>query len=65
VINHRFIAAAPWCEPAPCNGRDGKSTIQQLIDIENKDPSSGYGHENVLTEISIDRETNEQPGKSN
>ncbi|HWY12150.1 MAG TPA: cyanophycin synthetase, partial [Bacteroidia bacterium] len=36
VINHRFIAAA-LREPAHVTG-DGKSTIQQLIDKENKDP---------------------------
>ena len=63
VINHRFIAAA-LREPAHVIG-DGKSTIQQLIDKENKDPRRGYGHENVLTEISIDRETTEQLAKSN
>jgi cyanophycin synthetase len=63
VINHRFIAAA-LREPAHVIG-DGKSTIQQLIDKENKDPRRGYGHENVLTEISIDRETLEQLAKSN
>ena len=62
VINHRFIAAA-LREPAHVIG-DGKSTIQQLIDKENKDPRRGYGHENVLTEISIDRETLEQLAKS-
>jgi cyanophycin synthetase len=63
VINHKFIAAA-LREPAHVIG-DGKSTIQQLIDIENKDPRRGYGHENVLTEITIDRETHEQLAKLN
>ena len=58
VINNRFIAAA-LREPAHVIG-DGVSNIQQLIDTENKDPRRGYGHENVLTEISIDRETEEQ-----
>jgi len=57
VIDHRFIAAA-LREPAHIIG-DGVSTIQQLIEIENCDPRRGYGHENVLTEISIDRETYE------
>jgi cyanophycin synthetase len=61
VINHRFIAAA-LREPAHVIG-DGKSTIQQLIDQENKDPRRGYGHENVLTEISIDKETHDQLAK--
>ncbi|HXD92809.1 MAG TPA: cyanophycin synthetase [Bacteroidia bacterium] len=58
VINNRFIAAA-LREPAHVIG-DGVSTIQQLIEIENKDPRRGYGHENVLTEISIDKETHDQ-----
>ncbi len=63
VINHRFIAAA-LREPAHVIG-DGASTIRQLIDLENKDPRRGYGHENVLTEITIDRETEEQLAKVN
>lgn len=63
VINNRFTAAA-LREPANVIG-DGVSTIQQLIDKENQDPRRGYGHENVLTEISIDRETLEQLSKKN
>ncbi len=63
VINHKFIAAA-LREPAHVVG-DGKSTIEHLIEKENKDPRRGYGHENVLTEISIDRETTEQLAKVN
>jgi cyanophycin synthetase len=63
VINHRFIAAA-LREPAHVIG-DGVSTIQQLIELENQNPKRGYGHENVLTEISIDRETLDQLEKRN
>jgi cyanophycin synthetase len=63
VINHKFIAAA-LREPAHVIG-DGKSTIQQLIEKENTDPRRGYGHENVLTEISIDKETTDQLNKLN
>jgi cyanophycin synthetase len=63
VINNKFIAAA-LREPAHVIG-DGTSTIQQLIDTENKDPRRGYGHENVLTEISIDKETNDELAKNN
>lgn len=63
IINHRFIAAA-LREPAHVIG-DGKSTIQELIDAENKDPRRGYGHENVLTEISVDKETMDQLAKLN
>jgi cyanophycin synthetase len=36
---------------------NGQLTIQQLIDKENTDPRRGYGHENVLTEITVDRDT--------
>jgi len=61
VIDHKFIAAA-LREPANVIG-DGVSNIQQLIETENKDPRRGFGHENVLTEISIDRETTEQLAK--
>ncbi len=58
VIDHKFTAAA-LREPAHVIG-DGISTIQELIDKENSDPRRGYGHENVLTEITIDRETFDQ-----
>jgi cyanophycin synthetase len=62
VINNKFIAAA-LREPAHVIG-DGTASIQQLIDTENKDPRRGYGHENVLTEISIDKETNDELAKN-
>ena len=55
VIDNKMVAAALRV-PAHVKG-DGKSTIQQLIDVENSDPRRGYGHENVLTEILIDRDT--------
>ena len=51
VINHKLIAAAKRT-PAHVIG-DGKSTVQQLIDEVNKDPRRGYGHEKVLTQITI------------
>ncbi len=55
VVNNRLIAVA---ERVPANiVGDGKSTIQQLIDKTNEDPRRGYGHENVLTQISIDQQT--------
>lgn len=55
AINNQFVAASKRT-PAHVIG-DGKSTIKQLIDQKNKDPRRGYGHENVLTLISIDRLT--------
>ena len=55
VIDNKMVAAAQRV-PANIVG-DGKNTIQGLIDIENSDPRRGYGHENVLTEITVDRDT--------
>ena len=57
VVNHKMIAAARRV-PAHIIG-DGDLTIQELIDKENLDPRRGYGHENVLTEILVDKDTNE------
>ena len=36
---------------------NGKNNIQWLIDETNKDPRRGYGHEKVLTQITIDQFT--------
>ncbi|MFN4199531.1 MAG: cyanophycin synthetase family protein, partial [Flavobacterium sp.] len=55
VIDNKLVAAAKRV-PAHVVG-DGKHTIQELIDITNQDPRRGYGHENVLTEITVDRDT--------
>lgn len=55
VINHKLVAAAKRL-PAQVTG-DGKSTIQQLIDQVNADPRRGYGHEKVLTYITVDEIT--------
>jgi len=63
VINNKVVAAAQRI-PANITG-DGKKTIQQLIDETNKDPRRGYGHENDLTEITIDRDTMIQLGNKN
>jgi len=55
VVNNHLIAVAERI-PAHVVG-DGKSTIQELIDQTNADPRRGYGHENVLTQITIDGQT--------
>jgi len=55
VIDNKVVAAAQRV-PAHVRG-NGKNTIQELIDTENLDPRRGYGHENVLTEITVDRDT--------
>ncbi|MBT8181901.1 MAG: cyanophycin synthetase [Eudoraea sp.] len=51
VINHNFVAAAKRT-PAHVIG-DGKSSIAELVEEVNKDPRRGYGHEKVLTAITI------------
>jgi cyanophycin synthetase len=51
VINNVLTAAA-LRTPAHVIG-DGTSTIQELVDKVNEDPRRGYGHENVLTKITI------------
>jgi cyanophycin synthetase len=55
VIDNKLVAAAKRV-PAHIVG-DNISTIQELIDKTNLDPRRGYGHENVLTQIDVDRDT--------
>ena len=53
VINGKVAAVAERI-PAHVVG-DGRSTIEELIDITNQDPNRGDGHANVLTKITIDK----------
>jgi cyanophycin synthetase len=65
VINYKLVAAAKRT-PAHVVG-DGKSTVQELIDIVNQDPKRGYGHEKVLTMIDVNDLTKsilEEAGKT-
>jgi cyanophycin synthetase len=55
VINYKFICAA-LRTPASVVG-NGTNTIQWLIDETNKDARRGFGHEKVLTQITIDQFT--------
>ncbi|WP_426474474.1 cyanophycin synthetase [Chryseobacterium balustinum] len=55
VINNKMVAAARRV-PAHVVG-DGESNLEKLIKKENQDPRRGYGHENVLTEITVDKDT--------
>ena len=55
VINYKFIAAARRT-PAHVVG-DGVHNIEELIKIVNSDPRRGYGHEKVLTQITVDQNT--------
>lgn len=63
VIDYKFVCAA-LRTPASVTG-DGKNTIQYLIDETNKDPRRGYGHEKVLTQITIDQFTHKMLDEKN
>jgi cyanophycin synthetase len=56
VVNYKVVAVAKRT-PAMIVG-NGIHTIQQLIDITNEDPQRGLEHDNILTAIHVDRETN-------
>ena len=47
------VAAASLRRP-PCVCGDGVSTVQELVDEENRNPARGEGHTNILTRIRID-----------
>lgn len=52
VVDQRLVAAS---ERAPCKVTgDGKHTIKELIDAENRNPLRGEGHEKPLTQIRVD-----------
>ncbi|HEY0385198.1 MAG TPA: cyanophycin synthetase [Pyrinomonadaceae bacterium] len=55
VVNNRLVAVAERI-PAHVTG-DGQHTIGELIAATNEDPRRGYGHENVLTLINVDEQT--------
>lgn len=55
VINNVLVAAAKR-SPAHVIG-DGESTVEDLIIKVNRDPRRGFGHEKVLTQITINNLT--------
>ncbi|MDA3920793.1 MAG: cyanophycin synthetase [Salinisphaera sp.] len=55
VIDGQLVAAARR-RPAHVTG-DGQSTLQALVDAENSDPRRGIGHENLLTQIELDEQS--------
>ena len=55
VIDGKLVAAARR-RPAHVTG-DGHSSLRALIDRENRDPRRGVGHENLLTKIHVDQQT--------
>ena len=54
VIDGKLVAAAKRV-PGHVVG-DGEHTIAQLVDIVNKDPRRGVGHEKVLTRLEFDHQ---------
>ena len=52
VINNELIAVAKRV-PGHVVG-DGKSTIEELVELVNSDPRRGVGHEKVLTMLELD-----------
>jgi cyanophycin synthetase len=55
VVGGEVVAVAERV-PAHVTG-DGRHTLRELIDIENKNPMRGEGHEKALTKISVNEET--------
>ena len=55
VIGYKFVAAAKRT-PAMVTG-DGVSTVSELIEIVNRDPRRGTGHNKPLTTIKVDEST--------
>jgi cyanophycin synthetase len=57
VVGGRMVAVAERV-PARVEG-DGKHTVRQLVEITNRDPRRGIGHEKVLTKIKVDETAEE------
>jgi cyanophycin synthetase len=57
VVNHQVVAVAERV-PAHVVG-NGYDTIEALVEQENRNPCRGQGHDNILTEIRLDRTTDE------
>ncbi|MGK7891509.1 MAG: cyanophycin synthetase [Leptolyngbyaceae cyanobacterium] len=55
VVNHKLVAVAERV-PAHVVG-NGRDTIDELIEVTNRDPRRGEGHDNVLTRLKVDRTT--------
>lgn len=56
VVNNKLVAVAKRV-PGHVVG-DGTHTIAELVDIVNRDPRRGIGHEKVLTMLEIDNQAN-------
>ncbi|MBA3852124.1 MAG: cyanophycin synthetase, partial [Chloroflexi bacterium] len=57
VIGGKMVAVAQRM-PAGVTG-DGQHTVRELVEVENRDPRRGIGHEKVLTRIRLDEAAEE------
>ncbi|MGZ5202622.1 MAG: cyanophycin synthetase [Telluria sp.] len=53
LVTGTRIAAASWRRPPFVTG-DGRSTVRELVELENRNPARGEGHTNILTRIPLD-----------
>ena len=53
VVDNKLVAVAKRV-PGHVVG-DGKSSIEELVDVINQDPRRGIGHEKVLTQLEFDK----------
>ncbi|HEX8786113.1 MAG TPA: cyanophycin synthetase, partial [Telluria sp.] len=53
LVTGKKVAAAAWRRPPHVSG-DGRSTVRELVEIENRNPARGAGHSNILTRIPMD-----------
>ncbi|MCE3607874.1 cyanophycin synthetase [Massilia sp. P8910] len=52
VAGGKLAAASLRRPPSICG--DGRSTVQELVDLENRNPARGEGHANILTRLRLD-----------
>jgi cyanophycin synthetase len=53
LVTGNKIAAASWRRPPFVTG-DGRSTVRELVELENRNPARGEGHTNILSKIPLD-----------
>jgi cyanophycin synthetase len=53
LVTGSKIAAASWRRPPFVTG-DGRSSVRELVELENRNPARGEGHTNILTKIPLD-----------
>ncbi|HEX8612083.1 MAG TPA: cyanophycin synthetase [Telluria sp.] len=53
LVTGGSLAAASLRRPPAVTG-DGRATVQELVDLENRNPARGEGHTNILTRLRLD-----------